>query len=168
MIGYSQRCVGGMALLFACLLIGASWPSATGAQQRSAERLTSSTDSTQPARFVAVHGRRSAIFGYSEHGLEIWAYPLQVVDSFGVAFRKQGGTTEIDGQAVLRRVEYRPAAVTRIYVGPDFVVREKLFVPLDAPGAIVSYEVDGVAPVDIVVRFNPILNLMPTSNFKAR
>ena len=50
--------------------------------------------------------------------------------------------------------------MTRIYVGPDFVVREKLFVPLDAPGAIVSYEVDGARPVDIVVRFTPVLNLM--------
>jgi glycogen debranching enzyme len=107
-----------------------------------------------------VHGRRSAIFGYSEHGLEVWAYPLQVVDSFGVAFRKQGGTTEIDGRAVLRRMEYSPEAVTRIYVGPDFIVREKLFVPLDAPGAIMSYEIDGAEPVDIVIRFNPVLNLM--------
>jgi glycogen debranching enzyme len=100
------------------------------------------------------------MFGYSEHGLEVWAYPLQVVDSFGVAFRQQGGTTEIDGRAVLRRIQYSPEAVTRVYVGPDFIVREKLFVPLDAPGAIISYEVDGARPVDIVVRFNPVLNLM--------
>ena len=142
-----QLCVACIALLFAGSLLGA-------------DQLTCSTDSAQPARFVAVHGRRSAIFGYSEHGLEIWAYPLQVVDSFGVAFRKQDGTTEIDGGAVLRRIEYTPEAVTRVYVGPDFAVREKLFVPLDAPGAIVSYEVDGAAPLDIIVRFNPVLNLM--------
>jgi len=142
-----QLCVACIALLFAGSLLGA-------------DQLTWSTDSAQPARFVAVHGRRSAIFGYSEHGLEIWAYPLQVVDSFGVAFRKQDGTTEIDGGAVLRRIEYTPEAVTRVYVGPDFAVREKLFVPLDAPGAIVSYEVDGAAPLDIIVRFNPVLNLM--------
>ena len=142
-----QLCVACIALLFAGSLLGA-------------DQLTWSTDSAQPARFVAVHGRRSAIFGYSEHGLEIWAYPLQVVDSFGVAFRKQDGTTEIDGGAVLRRIEYTPEAVTRVYVGPDFAVRESLFVPLDAPGAIVSYEVDGAASLDIVVRFNPVLNLM--------
>ena len=117
-----------VALFLVCALLGAS-------ESGAAERLTWSTDSTQPARFVAVHGRRSAIFGYSEHGLEVWAYPLQVVDSFGVAFRKQGGTTEIDGRAVLRRMEYSPEAVTRIYVGPDFIVREKLFVPLSAIGA---------------------------------
>ncbi len=53
-----------------------------------------------------------------------------------------------------------PEAITRIYVGPDFVVREKLFVPIDAPAAIVTYEVEGVRPIDILVRFNPVLNLM--------
>jgi hypothetical protein len=141
------------ALLCACALLG-TLPS------RAAEPLTWEVESAQPSRFVAVHGRRAAVFGYSENGLEVWAYPLQLVDSFSVAFRPQQGTTAIDGRTILRRVEYTPASVTRIYVGHDFVVHEKLFVPLDAPGAILSYEVDGVRPVDIVVRFTPVLNLM--------
>jgi hypothetical protein len=154
MIGAMRhRHLAGITLLFICALFDADTACA-------AEPLTWDVDSAQPARFVAVHGRRSALFGYSENGLEIWAYPLQLADSFRVAFRPQQGTTEIDGRTVLRRVEYSPEAVTRIYVGSDFVVREKLFVPLDAPGAIVSYEVDGVRPVDIVVRFTPVLNLM--------
>jgi hypothetical protein len=136
-----------------CALFGAAVAPATDVP-------TWNIDAAQSARFVAVHGRNSAIFGYSENGLEVWAYPLQLADSFGVAFVQQHGTTEIDGRTVLRRIEYSPDAVTRIYVGPDFVVREKLFVPLEAPGAIVSYEADGVRPVDIVVRFKPVLNLM--------
>ncbi len=144
-----------LPLLCACLLLGASTARASDAQP-----LTWDIDSPQPARFVAVHGRRSAIFGYSENGLEVWAYPLQLADSFSVAFRPQQGTTQIDGRRLLRRIQYSPESVTRIYVGPDFVVREKLFVPLDAPGAIVSYEVDGRRPIDIVVRFTPVLNLM--------
>jgi glycogen debranching enzyme len=155
--------VAGIALLSTYLLLGVGGRPALGAQAdapRVADRLTWNIDSTQPARFVAVHGRRSAIFGYSENGLEVWAYPLQLVDTFSVAFRQQDGTTEIDGRTVLRRIQYSPEAVTRIYVGPDFVVREKLFVPIDAPGALISYEVEGDRPVDIVVRFNPVLNLM--------
>jgi hypothetical protein len=128
--------------------------------RRAFAQLSWSTDATQPARFIAVHGRRSAMFGYAEQGLEGWAYPVQILRSFGVAFRRQGDSTEIDGQSVLRRIVYSPEAVTRIYVGPDFVVRERLFVPLDAPGAIVTYEMDGARPVDIVVRFVPVLNLM--------
>ncbi|MDB6101796.1 MAG: hypothetical protein JWO52_1795, partial [Gammaproteobacteria bacterium] len=92
-----------------------------------------SSDSTQPGRFLAAHGRRSAIFGYSESGLESWAYPVQILTSFGAAFREQGATSEIDGRSVLRRIIYGPASVTRIYAGPDFIVREKIFVPLDVP-----------------------------------
>lgn len=145
-------------LLCACALLGALPTHAT-------EPLTWEVASAQPSRFVAVHGRRSAVFGYSENGLEVWAYPLQLVDSLNVAFRPQPGTTAIDGRAILRRIQYGPESVTRIYVGHDFVVHEKLFVPLDAPGAIVSYEVDGARPVDIVVRFTPVLNLMWPGGF---
>lgn len=109
---------------------------------------------------MAAHGKRAAVFGYSESGLEVWAYPLQLIDSFNVSFRPENGATEIAGRTTLRRVDYSPEAITRVYVGNDFVVRERLFVPLDAPGAIITYEVDAVRPVDIIVRFNPVLNLM--------
>lgn len=109
---------------------------------------------------MAAHGKRAAVFGYSESGLEVWAYPLQLIDSFNVSFRPENGATEIAGRTTLRRVDYSPEAITRVYVGNDFVVREKLFVPLDAPGAIITYEVDAVRPIDIIVRFNPVLNLM--------
>src|ERR1019366_9554987 len=113
-----------------------------------------------PRRFISVHGRRAAIFGYSEDGLEVWAYPLQILSSSSVTFRQQGATTGIDGQTLLRRIIYSPEAVTRIYAGPDFIVREKLFVPLDEPGAIIRYEVESARPVDIVIRFIPVLDLM--------
>ncbi len=123
-----------------------------------------STDSTGPRRFVSVHGHRSAIFGYDSGqaatGLEVWAYPVQILQSYSVAFRPQGGTTLIAGEAVLRRIVYSPEAITRIYAGPDFILRERLFVPLDEPGAIITYEVEGTASVDIEVRFLPVLDLM--------
>jgi len=144
-----------LALLCLCVLVGTA-----RSAEHTPDHLSWSTDATQPARFIAVHGRRSAFFGYSADGLEAWAYPLQILSSFSVAFAHQGATTEIDGRAVLRRVIYEPERVTRIYAGPDFVVREKLFVPLDAPGAIVTYEVEGVRAVDVVVRFLPVLDLM--------
>ena len=142
-------------LLCSCSVVGTA-----RSAERTSDRLSWSTDATQPARFIAVHGRRSALFGYSADGLEAWAYPIQILSSLNVAFAHQGTTTQIDGHAVLRRVIYDPERVTRIYAGPDFIVREKLFVPLDAPGAIVTYEVEGVRPVDVVVRFVPVLDLM--------
>ena len=123
-------------------------------------KLAWSTDSVGPQRFVSVHGRRAAIFGYSGDGLEFWAYPFQIVNSFKVRFRSEGTTTEIDGQKILRRIIYSPEAVTRVYAGPDFIVKEKLFVPLDEPGAIVRYEVASAHPLDVVIHFVPVLDLM--------
>jgi glycogen debranching enzyme len=122
--------------------------------------LSWSTDSTLPQRFISVHGRRGAIFGYSEAGLEVWAYPVQILSSFSLAFRQQGATTAIDGQTLLRHIIYSPEAVTRIYAGPDFIIRERLFVPLDEPGAIIVYETESARPVDIEIRFTPVLDLM--------
>lgn len=132
--------------------------------ERTLSRLAWSTHSTGARRFISVHGRRAAIFGYSQgysdDGLEVWAYPLQILSSFRVTFRQQGATTGIDSRTLLRRVIYSPEAVTRIYAGPDFMVREKLFVPLDEPGVIIRYEVQGARPVDIEIRFIPVLDLM--------
>jgi glycogen debranching enzyme len=127
-----------------------------------------STDSVGPRRFISVHGRRSAVFGYPQNssrgypdgGLEIWAYPVQILSSYSVAFRHAGATSLIDGQTILRRIIYSPEAVTRIYAGPDFIVCEKIFVPLDQPGAIFTYEIESEAPVDIEIRFTPVLDLM--------
>jgi hypothetical protein len=137
-----------------------SVPGDTSIDARGTTSLTWSTEAIGPRRFIGVHGYRSAIFGYSQNGLEVWAYPVQILSSYSAAFLQRGATREIDGQAILRRIEYRPESIVRVYVGPDFVVREKLFVPLDAPGALVSYETEGARPVDVVIRFVPVLDLM--------
>jgi len=153
-----------MAMLFALHEVIACPSHLSGQTQsetgRAVSTLAWSTDSTGPSRFISVHGRRAAIFGYSEDGLEIWAYPLQILSSLRVAFRSQSTTTGIDGQTILRGVIYSPERLTRIYAGPDFIVREELFVPLDLEGAIISYEVESARPVDVVIRFIPVLDLM--------
>jgi glycogen debranching enzyme len=150
-------------LLLLCALGGHSGPLLADTQtdpDSASVKLAWSTDSVGPARFVSVHGRRAAVFGYSEDGLEVWAYPFQILSSFKLSFGAQGTTTAIDGQSLLRRIIYSPEAVTRIYAGPDFIVREKIFVPLEEPGAIIRYEVASPHPVDIVIRFMPVLDLM--------
>src|ERR1700686_1500308 len=130
-------------------------------------KLAWSTDSTGPRRFVSVHGRRAAVFGYPQDhsyagdgGLEVWAYPVQILRSYSVAFRAAQETTAIDGETILRRIVYSPEAVPRIYAGPDLIVREKLFVPLNEPGAIIFYEVESTRPIEIEIRFIPVLDLM--------
>ncbi len=126
----------------------------------SAASLTLDTEAVSAPRFIAVHGRRALIDGYASQGLEAWAYPFQVLSGYRVAFRPQGVTTAIDGSEILRRVVYQPDSVTRIYLGPDFIVRENLFVPLDRAGAILTYAIQSKKPVAIEVHATPVLNLM--------
>jgi hypothetical protein len=111
-------------------------------------------------RFIAAHGRRSLVAGYASGDLEIWCYPFQILSGYRVSFLPEGQTTPIDGRRIVRRVVYHPDSVTRIYLGPGFVVREKLFVPLDRQAAILTYTVQAAHPVDIVIHAAPVLNLM--------
>jgi glycogen debranching enzyme len=119
-----------------------------------------STQGVGNYRFIAAHGRRSLLAGYASGDLEIWCYPFQILSGYRVAFIPEGRTTPIEGREILSRVVYHPDSVTRIYLGPGFEVREKLFVPLDRPAAILTYTVQSEHPVDIVVHATPILNLM--------
>ena len=124
------------------------------------ESLAISTDASATQRFVAVHGQHAVLMGYPERGLEAWAYPFQILAGYRVGFRPQGTTSETDGRLLLKRLIYRPDSVTRVYVGSDYIVYEKLFVPIDQQAAIISYEVKAPQPIDIVVHFTPVLNLM--------
>ena len=125
------------------------------------DRLTKwNVDANGPGRFVAAHGQRSLIMGYPATGLEIWAYPLQLLKGYQVRFREKGRIEPFEGQALLSRIEYGPTEIVRIYVGPDFVVREHLFVPRNAPSALITYEVEGRPDIEIEARFEPSLDLM--------
>jgi hypothetical protein len=48
----------------------------------------------------------------------------------------------------------------RVYEGTGFVVRERLFTPVDLPAATISYAVEGNRTVLVTVHFTPSLNLM--------
>lgn len=116
-------------------------------------------------RFVASHGRQGFIAGYASTGLEAWVYPFQIFKNYRLFFRRPGsdqkGSTEsIDGQTLISKIEYRPGSITRIYNGTDFTVREKLFVPLDSPGGIITYSVQSKTPLQIELHLTPVIGLM--------
>ena len=123
-------------------------------------QLSFQTDSVAPERFVAAHGRKAIVMGYASGGLELWAYPLQLISGYELGFRPAGDTTETAGSALLRRVTYAPEAITRTYIGPDFIVRERLFVPLNQAAIFLTYTVECRHSIDIVVHFTPVLDLM--------
>jgi len=133
---------------------------AAGAQTEITDpSLVLSTSNVAPARFVAAHGERALLMGYSGTGLEAWAYPFQLFRNLRVEFVPEGGAA-IEGSKILSRIEYHPEEIVRIYVGPDFEVREHLFVPLDRPGVVLTYDVTGRKTVDIRITLLPVLNLM--------
>lgn len=109
--------------------------------------------------FAAVHGERALMMGYGD-GLEVWAYPLQLLSGYRVRFHVTGVVQPLDGATLLRRIEYHAAELVRVYVGPDFVVREHLFVPRQAAAAVLRYEVEGRPEVRIEASFRPSLDLM--------
>lgn len=98
--------------------------------------------------------------GYPQTGLEVWAYPLQILSGYQVSFRPEGAATETDGRLLLKRIIERPESITRIYAGPDYVIRETIFVPLKQPAAIITYQTESDHPIYIDVHFKPVLNLM--------
>jgi hypothetical protein len=118
------------------------------------------TEAVGPQRFIAAHGRKAIAMGYASSGLELWAYPLQIISGYELGFRPAGGTTEISGANLLRQVIYEPQAIVRTYIGPDFIVREKLFVPLNEPAILLTYTVESHHPIEVVVHFTPVLDLM--------
>lgn len=119
-----------------------------------------STDAVGSTHFVAVHGRRAVVMGYPAKGLEIWGYPFQILSEYQIGFRTRGSTAEADGRTLLRSVRYERDAVTRTYVGADFLVRERIFVPLDDAAAAIEYQIEGTRALDVVVHFQPVVDLM--------
>ncbi len=160
MTAFWRRPLVTCALTFLLLCCSSSFSQQTPADRGSPAILELNTQDVGAHRFIAAHGRRSQIAGYASGDLEIWCYPFQILSGYRVSFIPEGQTIPIDGREILRRVVYRPDSVTRIYLGPGFVVRERLFVTLDRPAAILTYTVRSEHPIDIVVHATPVLNLM--------
>ena len=141
----------GSLLLLLCLL-------SQGPRVHAQENLV--TSDTYPTRFLAAHGRRALLQGNAAAGLEGWVYPLQVFTGLSPSFRVEGAASAMDGRLLLRRVEYSPTYVERTYIGPDFTVHERLFVPAELPGAVLTYTIDCAHPVAVVLQFKPVFDLM--------
>ena len=120
--------------------------------------LTLQADS--PAHFMTAHGRRAWAGGYANGGMEVWAGALQIASDVHAEFRRAGDVTVIQGNEIVSSIEVAPAYISRTYSGPDFSVTEQISVPLDARAVMFRYTVRSARPVQVLVRFDPSLNLM--------
>ena len=128
--------------------------------QTTPESLTLQADVSSLPRFGAAHGQDAVLMGYTGHGLEAWAYPFQLFTHLALQIVPSDGSPPIQADPFLRRIEYHPDAIVRIYNGPGFEIREHLFVPLDRPGTVLSWTVQSTRPLDLRVTFLPVLDLM--------
>ncbi|HJQ31446.1 MAG TPA: GH116 family glycosyl hydrolase [Pyrinomonadaceae bacterium] len=115
---------------------------------------------TRPGAFLDVLGRKSALFGYEHRQLEAWAYPLQILDRFELAFRLEGYPLELSAADTSSTIEVRPEATVITYTHAAFTVRQIIFAPLEEPGVVMLFDVDSALPLSIEVRFRPRLKLM--------
>lgn len=110
--------------------------------------------------YVGVTGPRSAWLGNEAGTGEIWVHPLKVARNLKLSFQVPEYRDPIPGSAVARSVTVRPEITTVTYVHQSFTVRQHMLAPHEEPGLLVLLEVDAIRPLEIVVEFEPVLQLM--------
>src|SRR5207248_1725990 len=63
-----------------------------------------------------------------------------------------GGRT-LEAAVLARTLTVRPESTTITYAGDDFSVRETLFVPVNEPGAVITFAVQTAQPLEIKAAF---------------
>ncbi len=104
-------------------------------------------------------GRKSAVFGYENRSLEVWVYPMKIVDDFKLAFRLEGYPLNVPGSEIAVSINARPEATIFTYSHAAFTVRQIIFAPIDEPGIVMLLDVQSVLPMTITASFRPRLKL---------
>ncbi|HKJ93788.1 MAG TPA: GH116 family glycosyl hydrolase [Longimicrobiales bacterium] len=168
MTGPLQRATVAVLLAFAYAPgVGAQTP----AEPAGVPRFAAPSDPNQlvgPARpgfYVGDMGRRAAVFGDETGALEVWTWPLELVENLHLAFGILDYDEPLDGATVARRVVVRPEGVTIVYSHATFTVRERITVPLHEPGVLILLDVETVRPLDVYVRMRSDFNLAWPGSF---
>jgi hypothetical protein len=113
-----------------------------------------------PWHFVNAVGERAGIWGFESGALEGWVYPLKVFHDFNLTFQLEGSPTIYPGDQIIRAVRVRPESVDLQYSAERFTIKETLFSPRHEAGFAILLEAKTAAPLRVIVRFRPDLNLM--------
>ena len=110
--------------------------------------------------FFDVIGRRSAAFGYEGRPLEVWVYPLKVVDDLQFSYRLEGYPVAVSENELPATIEVRPEATIFTRSHAAFTVREIVFAPIDEGAIVILLDIDSVLPMTVVGSFRPSLRPM--------
>lgn len=111
----------------------------------------------RPHEYVGAVGRRAAWLGFETGEAEVWVHPLKAVRELELDFRIPDYTRPVRGEDVARTVTVRPAVTTITYSHATFTVKQHVLTALDRPGVLVLLEAEAVRPLEILVRFQPVL-----------
>lgn len=116
-----------------------------------------------PARgdeYLGVTGPRSAWLGTESGSAEVWVHPFKVARDVRLAFQVPEYRDPIPGSALARTVTVRPELTTITYAHQSFTVRQHVLAPQEEAGILVLLEVESARELEIVVEFEPVLQLM--------
>ena len=117
-------------------------------------------EGTLEHRFLSSIGKRGFLFTIGPEGAEGYLYPFRMFHDLRVTFQIAAREKIVEGRECARTATVTPSSITRHYIADGLAVRETLFVPLDEPALIITYEVDSAEPVDINVTLRPDMDLM--------
>jgi glycogen debranching enzyme len=110
--------------------------------------------------FFDVVGRRSAAFGYEGRPLEVWVYPLKVLDDLQFRVQLDGYPVPMSANELPGTIEVRPEATILTWSHAAFTVKQIVFAPIDEPAIVVLLDIDTVLPMTVTGSFRPVLHPM--------
>src|SRR4030095_4864488 len=107
--------------------------------------------------FFDVVGRRSAAFGYEGRPLEVWIYPLKVLDALRFRVQLDGYPVPMSVNELPGTIEVRPEATILTWSHAAFTIKQVVFAPIDEPAIVVLFDIDTVLPMTVIGSSRPML-----------
>jgi hypothetical protein len=113
----------------------------------------------RPGEYLGVVGPRAAWLGRETGEAEVWVHPLKLAGEFKLSFKVPEYRDPIPGSSIARTIRVRPEGATIVYSHASFSVRQHVLAPREEPGLLVLLEIDSARPLEVVVEFQPVLQL---------
>ena len=144
--------------LGAALFLAFAPPRSLSQQNQTASAPLELSRTVRPWEFLPVTGTRAALFGNESGTMEAWVYPLKIFREFHLNFLTEGRV--LPAETLARTLTVCPESSTILYAGDTFKVRETLFVPVDAQGAVILLNIETEQPLEIEAVFHRDYQLM--------
>jgi glycogen debranching enzyme len=115
---------------------------------------------TTTGTFFDVVGRRAAAFGYEGRSLEVWVYPLKILDDFRLRFQIEGYPLPMAASDLPSTIQVAPEATTFTFSHAAFTARVVMYAPIDEPAVVLLLDIDTTLPMTVLGSFRPMLRPM--------